>query len=122
MTRTVRVGEFFDIDWTGAFTDPNTAIVPVSQNTELISVALRAGDVVRCTGIAVGSTTYTVSGVWVVTVTVIAAAATPYGLRLRLGISARMMANTYAEVSSLALSLEENSARANLLAIRLCFW
>ena len=114
LTRTVRVGEFFDIDWTGAFDDPDTPVVPVAQNAELIGVALRPGDVVRCTGLAVGSTTYTVSGVWVVRVQVLAAAATPTATTS--AWYQRTGTNTYAAVSSLSLSLEENSARANLLS------
>ena len=114
LTRTVRVGEFFDIDWTGAFADPNTPVVPVVQNEEIINVVLRTGDVTRCTGVRVGTTTFTVSGVWVVRVQVLAATAA-----LTPTTSAwyqRQNDGTYAAVSSLSLSLEENSARANLLA------
>ena len=111
LTRTVRVGEFFDIDWTGAFT-PAAPIVPVSQNTEIISVESRPGDVVRCTGVRVGTTTYTVSGAYVVRVVVVSTAPTP----TTSAWYQQQAGGTYAAVSSLAVSVAENSARANVVA------
>ena len=114
LVRTVRVGEFFDIDFTGALTDPTARVVAVSQNTELITVAELANNVVRCTGVAVGSTTYTVSGVWVVRVTVVAATART--LPTTSAWYQQQSDGSFAAITSLALSLEENSARANLLA------
>ena len=110
-TRTVQVGQFFDIDFAGAFLRADAVISPVAQNTEFIRVERRGASVVRCYGLRVGSTSYIVSGVWTIAVDVVAAAATP-----TTSTWWQQSGNAYNAITSLALSVEENAAAANLLA------
>ena len=118
LSRTIQVGASFSIDFTGAFQGTGFTVSNTTSDTDIISVT-RSDLVFTCTGLAVGTATFSViatrgteTATWVVRVTVVSAPPTP----TTISWYRKTGATTYAAVTSLAYTVTEGAADADVSA------
>ena len=116
LSRTIQVGESFSIDFTGAFQGTGFTVSNTTSDTDIISVT-RSDLTFFCTGLAVGTASFSViatrgteTATWTVRVTVVTAPPTATSIAWY----RKTGATTYAAVTSLAYTVTEGAADADV--------